>query len=126
MRYRTWIAGVVLSTLLGCDSMTSPSGGGGGGTAGHVTVGNTYYRSDHNGSQNPAVDTVPVGSTVVWSWNATGPHMIQSTGLPGIFRNSVVMDAANASYSVTFKNPGTYTYQCGVHGSAMTGLIVVE
>jgi plastocyanin len=27
---------------------------------------------------------------------------------------------------VTFQNPGTYTYDCGVHGSLMTGRIVVQ
>jgi len=27
---------------------------------------------------------------------------------------------------VTFRNPGTYTYQCAVHGAAMTGRIVVQ
>jgi plastocyanin len=36
------------------------------------------------------------------------------------------MSGANDTYSVTFRNPGTYTYDCGVHGSAMTGQVVVQ
>ena len=89
-------------------------------------MGNIFFRSAHYGSQNPAVDTIAAGSTVTWTWGAAGSHSIQSTGTPFIFRNSVVMSAANATYVVTFNTPGTYTYQCGVHGSAMTGRIVVQ
>jgi plastocyanin len=117
---------MVAATLLaGCGGATSP-GGGGGGPVGNVTVGNIFFRSVHNGSQNPAVDTIAAGDSITWAWNAAGSHSIQSTGLPGIFRNSVVMSGANDSYTVTFRNPGTYTYQCAVHGAAMTGRIVVQ
>ncbi|TMI74696.1 MAG: hypothetical protein E6H05_07685 [Bacillati bacterium ANGP1] len=62
-----------------------------------------------------------------WTWNAAGSHSIQSTGVPPeIFRNSVVLVGANYTYSVTFRTPGTYPYDCAVHGSAMTGRIVVQ
>ena len=72
------------------------------------------------------MDTVTAGSTVTWTWDESGtPHAVQSTGSP-IFRNSVVMSASNATYSVTFNTPGTYTYDCAIHGSAMTGRIVVQ
>jgi len=117
---------MVAATLLaGCGGATSP-GGGGGGPVGNVTVGNIFFRSVHNGSQNPAVDTIAAGDSITWAWNAAGSHSIQSTGLPGIFRNSVVMSGANDTYTVTFRTPGTYTYQCAVHGAAMTGRIVVQ
>src|SRR2546427_4338291 len=72
----------------------------------------------------PAVDTIAAGDSITWAWNAAGSHSIQSTGTPDIFRNSVVMSEANDTYTVTFRNPGTYTYQCAVHGAAMTGRIV--
>jgi plastocyanin len=92
-----------------------------------VSVGNTYFRSAHNGSQNPAVDTIAAGARVTWSWDAAGSHSIQSTGVPPeIFRNSVVMSAAGATYSVRLLKPGTYDYDCAVHGAAMTGRIVVQ
>jgi len=90
-------------------------------------VGNNFFRSAHNGSQNSAVDTVAVGTTVTWKWNTAGSHSIQSTGIPPlVFRNSVIMSSASSGYSVTFNNAGTYDYDCGVHGSAMTGRIVVQ
>ena len=119
---------MVAATLLaGCGGVTSPQGGGGGsGPVGQVTVGNVFFRSVHNGSANPAVDTIAAGGSVTWTWNAAGSHSIQSTGVPDIFRNSVVMSGANDTYTVTFRNPGTYTYECAVHGAAMTGRIVVQ
>lgn len=122
MRRPTWMVAFVLFSLAACGGVTAP----GGGAVGQVTVGNIYFRSARNGSQNPAVDTVAAGTSVTWAWNAAGSHSIQSTGTPAIFRNSVVMDGANDSYSVTLNTPGTYTYQCGVHGAAMTGRIVVQ
>ena len=98
----------------------------GGGPVGDITVGNIFFRSVHNGTQNPAVDTIAAGSTITWTWNADGSHSIRSTGTPAIFRNSVVMGNAGDTYSVTFNTPGTYTYDCGVHGAAMSGRIVVQ
>ena len=92
-----------------------------------VTVGNDFFRSAHNGTQNPAVDTIAAGNIVTWTWNAAGSHSIQSTGVPPeVFRNSVVMNAAGTTYSVRLLHPGTYTYDCAVHGAAMSGRIVVQ
>jgi len=117
---------MVAATLLaGCGGVTSP--GGGGHPVGDVSVGNIFFRSAHNGTTNPAVDTIAAGDSITWTWNAAGSHTIRSTGLvPEIFRNSVVMSGANDSYTVTFRTPGTYTYDCMIHGSAMTGRIVVQ
>ncbi|TMF71441.1 MAG: hypothetical protein E6I13_04595 [Chloroflexi bacterium] len=117
---------MVAATLLAaCGGVTSP--GGSGHPVGDVLVGNIFFRSAHNGTTNPAVDTIAAGDSITWAWNAPGSHSIQSTGLvPEIFRNSVVMSGADDSYTVTFRNPGTYTYQCAVHGAAMTGRIVVQ
>ena len=128
MRRAAWIVTATLCSLAACGGVTSPGGGGGGGggPVGNVTVGNIFFRSVRNGSQNPAVDTIAAGDSITWAWNAAGSHSIQSTGVPDIFRNSVVMSGANDTYTVTFRNPGTYSYQCAVHGAAMTGRIVVQ
>src|SRR5258708_5384844 len=59
--------------------------------------------------------------------NAGGSHSIQLTGIPpAVFRNSVVMSAAGSTYSLRIFHPGTYDYDCAVHGAAMTGRIVVK
>ena len=124
MRFRALIVSALVA-VAACKAVTSPDGGGG--PAGDVIVGNIFYKSAHNSSQNPAVDTIAAGDSVTWAWNAAGSHMIQSTGTASeIFRNSIVFSAATSKYTATFKNPGTYPYQCGVHGAAMTGVIVVQ
>jgi len=95
-----------------------------------VTVGNDgriVFISAHNGSANPAVDTVAVGGTVTWTWttNQGISHSIESIGSPS-FTSSSIMNGNGQSYSVTFTTPGTYQYDCAVHGPQMTGTIVVR
>lgn len=124
-------AGLLL--LAACSSSTSPSyggagggGTGGGGPVGSITVGNIFYASAHNGSQNPAVDTITRGVTVTWSWNESGtPHGVVSTGSPTFTSEVGTQSTSGATYRVTFNTAGTYTYNCVVHGGLMTGRIVV-
>jgi plastocyanin len=110
-------------------------GGGGGGTGGGtpasgdvaVIVGNIFMKSGHNGTVNPAVDTVAVGGSVTWTWTNTGsvPHGIQSLGTPS-FATGTVLTGDGSTYRVTFTTPGTYQYDCLVHGTMMPGTIVVR
>jgi len=110
-------------------SGTGGNTGGGTPTSGDVAVivGNIFMKSAHNGSVNPAVDTVAVGGSVTWTWTNTGtvPHGIQSLGSP-VFRNSTVLTGNGNTYRVTFNTAGTYQYDCLVHGSMMPGTIVVR
>ena len=105
------------------------TGGGGGTPSGDVAVivGNNFMKSGHNGSINPAVDTVAVGGSVTWTWTSTGsvPHGIQSLGNP-VFRNSTILTGDGSTYRVTFNTAGTYQYDCVVHGTMMPGTIVVR
>src|SRR6266581_3676812 len=129
MRIGTAVIGLLaLAALAGCSSPTYGGGsGGGGGPSGEIIVGNILFKSAHNGSQNPAIDSVAVGSTVTWTWTATGtvPHSVQSQGTPG-FTSSAIQTGDGKTYSVTFTTPGTYQYDCAVHGAAMSGRIVVR
>ena len=86
---------------------------------------NVFFKSVHNGSQNPAVDTIPAGAAVIWEWVGSLSHGVESTGAPS-FNNSSIMTGAGKSYSVTFTSPGTYSYDCLVHGVQMTGRVVVQ
>jgi plastocyanin len=119
------------------------TGGGGGGSGGDtggntsggtptsgdvaVVVGNNFMKSGHNGSVNPAVDTVAAGGSVTWTWTSTGavPHSIQSLGNPA-FPSSAILTGNGSIYRVTFRTAGTYRYDCAVHGSMMSGTIVVQ
>ena len=103
-------------------------GNGGGAASGSVTitVGNDFFRSDRNGSANAAVDTIPAGGTVTWRWGNTGsvPHSVASVSSPS-FASSAVQTGSGSTYQQTFTTPGTYRYNCAVHGDLMTGVVVV-
>ena len=135
---------VVAALLMGCEASkaTIPGigggdggGGGNGGGGGHgsggpapdsvmIGVGNNFFRSTQNGSINQAVDTVAVGGKVVWNWaSGSVPHNVASIGTP-IFRSSDVI-TGYGNYSATFTTPGTYRYNCAIHGNLMSGRIVV-
>lgn len=119
---------LMAAAAVGCSSnTTAPTMGGGGGPTGTVTVGNIFFQSGHNGTKNPAVDTVAAGATVTWTWTSTGSvsHSVESEGTPS-FTSSTIMTGSGNTYSVTFSSPGTYTYDCAVHGPAMSGRIVVQ
>ncbi len=88
-----------------------------------VTIGNFFFQSVHNGSQNPAVDTVAVGGTVEWTW-AAGSHGVESLGSPSFPNSSIGVPPF--AYNVQFNTAGTYHYQCLVHLGLMTGTIVVQ
>jgi plastocyanin len=96
-------------------------------TQADVRVGNIFFTSDRNSSSNPAVDTVAVGGTVTWTWGITGvaEHSVRSTGTPS-FTSSANKLGTGQTYSFTFTSPGTYTYDCAVHGPRMTGRLVVR
>ena len=88
-----------------------------------VNIGNNFFRSARNNTQNPAVDTVAVGGTVTWSWNpAVVTHNVTSTGTA--FTGSG--NKTTGTHPVVFANAGTYTYECTIHGPPMQGTLVVR
>ncbi len=139
----TWTLGPTAGTQRATATVTGATGSpqtftatasGGGPPPGDpsaiaVTVGNNFFTSDRNDSSNPAVDTLALNGTVTWSWNSTaGSHSVRSNQTPGAptFASSLVKTGAGQSYSVVFTEAGTYTYDCSIHGAAMTGRIVVR
>jgi plastocyanin len=70
------------------------------------------------------VDTIPVGGTVTWTWTGSLPHSVQSLGSTSF--SSSGMKTGSGTYAVTFTAPGTYEYDCAVHGTAMRGTVVVQ
>jgi plastocyanin len=102
------------------------SGGGvaGGGAVGAVTIGaGIQFVSQHNGSSNAAIDTIAAGTAMTWTWTGALPHSVRSVGATSFASSDT--RTGSGTYSVTFATPGTYKYDCAVHGSAMTGTIVV-
>lgn len=145
MRFRTAIFGFIgLASLAGCSGYNGSGpygggtgggqggggyggggGGGGGGPVGAVTLGpSIQFVSGHNGSQNPAVDTIPVGSSVTWTWSGSASHSVESVGSTSFASSGI--KTGSGTYAVQFTAPGTYQYDCAVHGTAMSGTIVVQ
>jgi len=141
MRDIKWLVygGLVSALLTGCGESTTTapgtaaggsggSGSGGGGTSGSATVsvGTNFFRSNRNGSVNSAVDTIAVGSKVTWKWAGAGsvPHNVASVGMPS-FTSGGIKTGDGSTYEVTFTSPGTYRYNCAIHGNLMTGVVVV-
>lgn len=83
---------------------------------------NVFFTSNTNATANPAVDTIPVGGAMKWV-SATGSHSVISSGAPS-FPPSGALTASG--YTFVFTTAGTYQYECGVHGTSMTGTVVVQ
>jgi plastocyanin len=108
--------GVIGPTGGGGGNGGSTGGGGGGGAHSNaVSVGNNFY--------SPSATTVPVGTTVTWTWDA------------GDVVHTVTFDAdttimspfqSSGTYSRNFSTAGTYHYHCSIHGFAMTGMVTVR
>ena len=116
----------MLAVLAACggSSYGPASPGTGGGPVGSVSVGNgIQFVSRHNGSMNPAVDTIAAGGTVTWTWSGSLAHSIRSVGSPSFASSDT--RTGSGTYALTFNAPGTYHYDCAVHGAAMSGTIVV-
>ena len=88
-----------------------------------VLVGSgNVFRSQLNSTQNPAVDTIAVGGTITWQGQG-GSHTVQSLGAPSFTSSGTL---GTSTYNFTFNVTGTYQYDCAIHGSLMTGRIVVR
>lgn len=122
-------AGVVaaIAGLAACGGSTAPAGGNDGGNV--STGGRTPNVTVTNNQFTPRPDTVTAGTTVTWTWTGTGStaHSVQSTGSGATaFASSATLTGDGSVYQYTFTTPGTYPYNCIVHGAAMSGSIVVQ
>jgi plastocyanin len=86
-----------------------------------------------DGDNNPSTqyDTVHInaGQSVLFTWES-GIHTTTNgdASLPdngGDLWNAPI-DTNHKSYTVTLTTPGTYPFFCAVHGSQMTGTIIVD
>ena len=90
---------------------------GGAATAKTVTIADNTF--------SPGNLTVAKGTKVTWNWTGQNPHSVVGTSDNA---KSIKSDQHKGSgtFEFTFDTPGTYQYQCGVHGAAMTGTITVQ
>ncbi len=68
----------------------------------------------------PETLTVDVGATVTWTNTGGSNHIVK---FPDASSSRL---RTGAQYSRTMDTAGTYTYECAIHGSRMSGKIVVK
>lgn len=118
MRYRPCVMLAALVVMAGaCGGSGGSYGSGpnnnpGGSTSKQITVKNNVFE--------PASTTVPVGSSVTWTWAA------------GSVNHNVTFDDGQKSadqstggYTRVFDKAGSYPYHCTNH-PAMTGTVTVQ
>lgn len=81
-------------------------------TGNAVNVGDNYF--------SPAATTVPVGTSVTWTWSGSISHNVTFDDGAGSTTQ------AAGTYARTFTAVGTYAYHCTVHGAAMSGSVKVQ
>ncbi len=70
---------------------------------------------------SPKDITIKTGTTVKWVWGGANPHSVLVAG----FKSETM--TGTGEFIREFKSgAGTFNYQCGVHGEAMAGRIVIE
>jgi len=76
---------------------------------------------------NPVSLTIPAGTMVMWRNNGNSQHTVTS-GSPsnagGLFDSGLLGNGA--TFQHMFNDRGTFPYFCRVHGSIMSGTIVVQ
>lgn len=87
-------------------------------TTAAVSVGNTFFDADSVVVQN--------AGTVTWTWNSgTTQHTVTYTGGPTPLPTNSTPLQGTSTFSTTFTNVGTYSYQCSFHPTVMRGKVVV-
>lgn len=79
-----------------------------------VAIGDRFY--------DPKDVTIKTGERVTWTNNGISLHTVTSTS--GLFDSGTDL-VTGATYSVDFPAAGTFPYYCQVHGSSMSGTVIV-
>ncbi|HEX5505389.1 MAG TPA: cupredoxin domain-containing protein [Thermomicrobiales bacterium] len=107
------VALAALTFLAGCG------GAGGAATPVHTSTVDLppSYRFD------PAIITVPAGTTVTWTNHDNFTHSVK---VEGGADTSVHVMRPGESASITFATPGEYPYVCTFHTQNMKGKVIVS
>jgi plastocyanin len=83
-----------------------------------------------NNRFDPSATTVNINTAVTWTWDSCADD---GYGGQTCVDHSVTFDGGSGSptqsagsYSRQFNTAGTFNYRCTVHGSSMTGQVVVR
>jgi plastocyanin len=143
-RSRYAVVGIVAALIIAGSAACGGSGGGGSssqsnyptdpssgskGTGGTTSGERTSSISVVNSSYSPTATTVARGTVVQWTWNScdSGYGGETCTAHTVTFDDGPSSELQDkGSYSRAFNSAGTYRYHCQVHGTSMSGSVVVE
>ena len=112
----------VLSLLLANDEAR-------GQTTVNVDVGDVYF-CDPSFAAGVCQTNITAGDTVTWNWVGSLPHTVTQCNdtftcpQAGGF-DSGTLTGSGSTFSQTFNTPGSFAYQCQIHGTGMRGRVVV-
>jgi plastocyanin len=72
----------------------------------------------------PAVVTVVRGQAVAWTNSDPISSHTTTSDTKGIWDSGTL--PPRQTFTFTFVTPGTYTYHCTIHGTLMSGAVVVQ
>jgi plastocyanin len=70
---------------------------------------------------SPSAVDIAAGGTVNWTWAGGLSHSVTSD--TGVFDSGI---KASGAFSFTFPNAGSFPYHCMVHGTIMSGTVMVH
>jgi plastocyanin len=129
------VVGVILTSMLlsSCGGGTSgyPTGSGAQNPPpGAQPPATTTAITVENNRFDPSATSVATGTMVTWTWDACRDDGYGGTVCTA---HDVTFDGGGGSstqstgtYSRQFNNAGTFNYRCTVHGTAMSGQIIVR
>jgi plastocyanin len=94
-------------------------------TSHNVIVGSGGGNVFFDAQSGNATTTIQAGETVLWTWN-NGPHSTTSgvcCTADGIWNSGT---KNSGTFQHTFPSAGSFPYFCVVHGTMMTGTVVVN
>lgn len=133
LRPRNMMLAVVVTFVAGCGgsggSTTAPNNVTNNppppaGTANSVVVTNNVF--------TPGSLSTTAGSTVTWTWDSCSGGDGYGYGQTCVAHEIVFDDGATSgqkssgTYDRTFAAAGTYPYHCKIHGTSMSGTVVVK
>ena len=105
--------GTLLAVLAGL-ALAAPSTPHASAATTNVSVADNLYM--------PASVTINVGDTARWTWSGVNSHTVTATDMS--FDSGPPQ--SSGTFDHTFNTGGTFTYFCQVHGTAMSGTVVVQ
>src|SRR6201999_1324830 len=112
---RSTLRCIALIAALGVVAIASPASATDSAKGAKVTITGSDI-SDY--AFSPGTVDVKKGATVHWDWSSNAPHNVTFKKL-----GEASADSANGSFKLKFKKPGTYKYECTIHG--FKGKVVV-